>query len=118
MSQSHNKNKTHEAVLEFIRTSVKLRIKKKILDNFYGYTNIILPELEPPPLVKDINIIYYLKQADNLKTGECKTIFYNFPYWFYHIYKYNNKCYAIIEKSAKIIQIYDLTLPQLNLSFL
>ena len=115
MTQSQNKS--HEAVLEFIRTSVKLRIKKQILDHFYGYTNIV-QELEPPTLVKDINIVYYIKQANNLKKDECKTIFYNFPYWFYHSYKYNNKCYAIIEKSAKIIPIYDLTLPQLNLSFL
>lgn len=106
MSPSHNKS--HNAVIDFIETSVKLRIKKKILDQFYTCTNQV-QAYDLPTLVKDINIIYYMKHLNNLKEGECLTISYKFPYWFYHVYKYFHRNYAIIEKEAKIIRIYDLT---------
>jgi hypothetical protein len=107
MSQSHDKS--HNAVIEFIETSIKLRIKKKILDQFYTSTNNQDKSYDLPILVKDINILYYMKHLDNLKEGECLTISYKFPYWFYHVYKYFHRKYAIIEKEAKIIRIYDLT---------
>lgn len=106
---SERTDKSHIAVVEFIETSVKLRIKKKVLDQFYTHTNED-KSYGPLTLVKDKNIIYYMKHLDNLKEGECITISFSFPYWFYHVYKYFERGYVIIEKEAKIIRIYDLTI--------
>ena len=104
---SERTDKSHIAVVEFIKTSVKLRIKKKILDQFYTHTNEI-KSYDPPTLVKDKNIIYYMRHMEKLKEGECITISFSFPYWIYHVYKYFDRGYAIIEKEAKIVTIYDL----------